>query len=117
MDTVAQKHVCLIGGGVSGLATAHLLAKSGACDIVLAEKGSRLRRSAYTMELDLQAVDTFTTEPRWADMGVNDFNASTYTRLVAAVDELGIKEATATAARPTTRSPNAYPSDDPIRES
>jgi len=92
MDTPARHKVCIIGGGVSGLATAYLLAQDGGHDVVLVEQDERLGGAAHTMDVVIPADGDFEEERRWVDMGVNDFNASTYTRLVGVMNDLGITE-------------------------
>ena len=56
-----RKRVVVIGGGISGLATAALLAKAG-CDVELFEARERVGGRAYTWQKD---GFTFETGPSW----------------------------------------------------
>ena len=71
--------------GISGLATAYLLAANHRFAVDLIETEARLGGAVYTMQVELPDGT-----PRWVDMGVNDFNATTYTKLIEVMGELNL---------------------------
>ena len=77
--------VAIIGAGVSGLITAYLLKKQGIKSIIF-EKLHRAGGNAHTMDVHIPGFD----KQRWADMGVNDFNLTTYTNIKTLFKETGI---------------------------
>jgi predicted NAD/FAD-binding protein len=77
----AKPRVCVIGAGISGLVAAYLLAEGEQIEVDLIETEARLGGASYTMDVVLPDGTL-----RWVDMGVNDFNASTYEQLVAMME-------------------------------
>lgn len=75
--------VAIIGAGLSGLAVAYHLSKSGS-EVTVFEKNSRIGGNAHTVLV--QVGD----HQRWVDLGVNDFNAATYKNLVKMLDLLQV---------------------------
>jgi uncharacterized protein len=75
--------VAIIGAGLSGLATAYYLSKSGA-EVTVFEKSSRIGGNAQTVLVKVG------DDLRWVDLGVNDFNAATYTNLIQMLDLLKV---------------------------
>lgn len=80
----ANKTVCILGAGISGLSLAYYLLKAGGWDITILEKQNETGGHCRTFQIKLD--DDKQTEPdqrntRWADMGVNDYNKSTYKNL------------------------------------
>jgi uncharacterized protein len=75
--------VAIIGAGLSGLATAYHLSKSGSA-VTVFEKTARIGGNAQTVLVKVG------NHLRWVDMGVNDFNAATYTNLVQMLDLLKV---------------------------
>lgn len=68
--------IAIIGAGVSGLSLAYYLRQySPETEIVVYEQADRVGGNAQTQELDITPLDRPNT---WVDMGVNDFNISTY---------------------------------------
>ncbi|MBF0194206.1 MAG: FAD-dependent oxidoreductase [Magnetococcales bacterium] len=82
--SAVKKSVAIIGGGISGLATAFYLKKMG-YTFKIFEPMHHLGGNARTKSLDICG------EKRWYEIGVNDFNANTYTNLVSVFKELGVK--------------------------
>jgi len=76
--------VAIIGAGVSGLITAHLLKQQGV-ESVIFEKSNRVGGNVHTMDVDIPGSD----HRRWADMGVNDFNLTTYKNIKKLFKETG----------------------------
>ena len=74
----------MIGAGVSGMSAAWHLHRYGYA-VKVFERNDRIGGNAYTV--DVVVGD----EERWVDLGVNDFNAKTYSRLVGVFDQLGVK--------------------------
>jgi hypothetical protein len=85
-----MKTACVIGGGISGLATCYLLQQQGWA-VTLVEASARLGGNAHTMQV-VQDWNTDGTPKtlRWVDMGVNDFNENTYTHIVGMLKQLGV---------------------------
>ena len=75
--------VAIIGAGVSGLAAAYFLSKAGHHAHVF-ESRRQVGGNMLTATVQMGAVE------RWADLGVNDFNAVTYTALKPLLDEFGV---------------------------
>ena len=78
--------IAIIGAGVSGLALAWLLNDSGH-DIDVYEREGAPGGDCKTARFN------FGSYQRWSDLGVNDFNAATYSRVVAVMDQLGVEYA------------------------
>ncbi len=76
-------NVAIIGAGLSGLAVAYHLSKSGAT-VTVFEKTGRIGGNAQTMMVKVG------DQLRWVDLGVNDFNAATYTNLLQMLDLLKV---------------------------
>ncbi len=88
--------IAIIGGGIGGLAVAYELkmqAKKGGLpppDLIVIEAQPRFGGNADTMNF------TFGDGPdgplvRWADLGVNDFNATAYTEIVKVMNQINFK--------------------------
>ncbi|MBW4488795.1 MAG: FAD-dependent oxidoreductase [Trichocoleus desertorum ATA4-8-CV12] len=75
--------IAIIGAGLSGLAVAYYLSKAGK-QVTVFEKSDRIGGNAHTVPV--QVGDRV----RWVDLGVNDFNAATYTNIVKMLDQLNI---------------------------
>lgn len=75
--------IAIIGAGVSGLAVAYYLSKAGE-KVTLFEKSHRIGGNAYTIPVQIG------NRVRWVDLGVNDFNAATYTNLVKMLNQLNV---------------------------
>ncbi|OIO68828.1 MAG: hypothetical protein CO186_08150 [Zetaproteobacteria bacterium CG_4_9_14_3_um_filter_49_83] len=86
------KNVAIIGGGVSGLGTAYFLNKAGV-NVTVYESVHHVGGNCRTVPVKGvgQAI-TGNPDPlnRWVDLGVNDFNKNSYTKIVAMLDELGV---------------------------
>jgi hypothetical protein len=90
--------LAIIGGGISGLSTAYALMKQ-ACPgdrplhIDLFERKSALGGNADTVVVDLGDYIDGSGQPhaylRWADLGVNDVNLTTYVKLKAIMEDIG----------------------------
>jgi uncharacterized protein len=76
-------NIAIIGAGVSGLFAALRLGREGHA-VDLFEPRRRIGGNMDTLHFQLDGVE------RFADLGVNDFNASTYTLLVKWLDELRV---------------------------
>lgn len=77
-----RKRIAIVGGGVSGLVTAHLLRESH--DVTLLEAQDRLGGHAWTLDLELG----MSTVP--VDVGFLVFNDRNYPRFEALLAELGV---------------------------
>ena len=82
--------VVIIGGGVSGLLTAWQILKSYEEQyIVIVLDGNtchtQIGGNAYTVNVEVGG------NPRWVDLGVNDYNAATYTNIQSLLKELDIE--------------------------
>ena len=75
--------VAIIGAGVSGLSVAYFL-RQAEQDVTIFEKSARIGGNVNTLLLQIG------DETRWADLGVNDFNATTYTDIVQMLDKLEV---------------------------
>lgn len=75
--------IAIIGAGISGLAVAYYLSKSGA-EVTLFEKSDRIGGNAHTIPVQIGNI------VRWVDLGVNDFNAATYTNIVKMLNQLNV---------------------------
>lgn len=76
--------IAVVGSGVSGLLVAYHLSLAGK-KVTIFEKSDRVGGCAQTVKVRLDQ-DTV----RWVDLGVNDFNAATYTEIVKMLDALGV---------------------------
>lgn len=76
-------HIAIIGGGVSGLATAFFLTIKGH-QVSIYDKDTRLGGAAQTVRVKIGDTE------RWVDLGVNDFNAKQYPLLVWFLDRLKV---------------------------
>lgn len=86
-----KKSVVIVGGGASGMTAAWHLRRLGHT-VTLLEKGSNSKefgnvKTQYVNVPGLQGPDG----KRWVDMGVNDFNTSTYRYITFMLDYLGVK--------------------------
>lgn len=88
--------IAIIGGGVSGLAVAyHLITRAEpieGLEVVIFERGKTLGGNADTVRVELGKNYAKVDRPefvRWADLGVNDFNKTSYTKMVEAMDRVG----------------------------
>jgi predicted NAD/FAD-binding protein len=79
--------IAIIGAGVSGLATAMYLRQAGQ-DVTVFDKAQVIGGNAQTATLDLNGPGGGFT--RFADMGVNDFNANSYPELVKLLDKFRV---------------------------
>jgi uncharacterized protein len=75
--------IAIVGAGLSGLATAYHLSKYG-LEVTVFEKSSRIGGNVNTVPVKIGDC------LRWVDLGVNDFNAATYTNLVQMLDLLKV---------------------------
>jgi predicted NAD/FAD-binding protein len=75
--------IAIIGAGVSGLAAALYLKRAGQT-VVVFDKAGEVGGNAHTAGLNLGQ------STRWADLGVNDFNATTYPNLVKLLNEFRV---------------------------
>jgi predicted NAD/FAD-binding protein len=85
--------IAIIGAGVSGLTTAYYLKKNpltADAQIVIYEKAGVVGGNADTLNVVIPTPDGPLT--RWVDMGVNDFNLTTYFPLRELWYELGIMD-------------------------
>ena len=83
MTSKNGERVAIIGGGLSGLAVAWNLRGSGIA-VDLYEITAQVGGNAYTANVAFDSV------ARFADLGVNDFNANSYTNIVEILDQLQI---------------------------
>ncbi len=82
--------VVIVGGGVSGLLTAYiLLDRYGRRYIPVVLDGntchSRIGGNAYTVPVQVGEFE------RWVDLGVNDYNATTYRNIQSLLKKLGVE--------------------------
>jgi predicted NAD/FAD-binding protein len=75
--------IAVIGAGISGLAVAYYLSKFGE-EVTLFEKSDRIGGNAHTVPVQIGKM------VRWVDLGVNDFNAATYTNIVKMLNQLNV---------------------------
>ena len=100
-----KQRIAIIGGGVSGLAVAYNLLKESDkfdCEIDIYEANDYLGGNADTALVDLGEIkDPVLAETaqgsnrhliRKADLGVDDLNLDTYTRIVRIMAEIGFKD-------------------------
>ena len=91
-------NIAIIGGGIGGLAVAYNLAQMANVNqgtppsITVYEASDRFGGNGDTVNFQLGT--DFNVSPnapymRWADLGVNDFNATAYTRIVAVMQQIG----------------------------
>ena len=84
----APKSIYIIGGGISGLSVAYYLCKIGKdLDIHICEKEPQLGGNCVTYNVVID--DQNPASARWVDMGVNDYNAETYEKLILMMDDVG----------------------------
>ncbi len=76
--------IAIIGGGISGVAVAWHLKDSGH-EVHIYERRPKIGGDCESAHVRIGSVE------RWSDLGVNDFNAATYKRVVAVMDELGFE--------------------------
>lgn len=91
-----SNRIAIIGGGMSGLAVAYQLItrepRIENLEIVIYERSQTLGGNADTVKVSLGrdfADPAYPEFPRPADLGVNDFNAASYKRMVAAMNNIG----------------------------
>lgn len=85
--------VAIIGTGVSGLLTAYLLKQQAASpDIHLFDNTAHIGGNVDTRSVDLHDKYVSAQSVRWADMGVNDFNLTTYWRIKELLEKMGFEE-------------------------
>jgi predicted NAD/FAD-binding protein len=77
-------NIAIVGGGVSGLATAFYLTQHTDHHVTIFDKAEQLGGAAHTLQVQIGHTQ------RWVDMGVNDFNASTYHLLKQFLDDLHV---------------------------
>lgn len=92
-------HIAIIGGGISGLSAAYYLQQQAAhghrqLQITVFERKAVFGGNADTVAVKLGQWQDAQGQPRgdfvrWADLGVNDVNLSTYHRLSACMADLG----------------------------
>jgi predicted NAD/FAD-binding protein len=82
LNQVAGQRVAVVGGGISGLASAYLLARRHS--VTLFESADRLGGHTNTVDVTLNGL----TMP--VDTGFLVFNERTYPNLIALFDELGV---------------------------
>ena len=80
----AGTKIAVIGGGVAGMSAAWHLHEHG-FDVKVFERNGRIGGDVQTIDVMIGG------EKRWVDLGVNDFNASTYRHLVTMFDRLGVE--------------------------
>ena len=80
----AGKKIAIIGAGVAGMSAAWHLHQYG-FDVKVFERTDRIGGDALTIDIVIGG------QRRWVDLGVNDFNATTYWHLVALFDNLGVR--------------------------
>lgn len=89
------KHIGIIGGGVSSLAAAYYLKEvDPSVEITIYEAKEQLGGNAESVEVKLGKWLEHDGKDyiRWSDLGVNDFNKTTYKKLVAAMDHIGFHD-------------------------
>jgi len=77
----------IIGGGISALSAAYTLAKDH--EVIIFEKKDYLGGNADTKKVVLGKDKDGKELVRWVDLGVNDFNAVTYTKILEVMNEIG----------------------------
>ncbi|MGI9332145.1 MAG: FAD-dependent oxidoreductase [Gammaproteobacteria bacterium] len=100
-----KKRIAIVGGGVSGLATAYYLiqpervARYGRdelpFDIEIIESTAHLGGNAETLNVVLGDDYGKASRPpyvRWVDLGVNDINLTSYRRIVEAMRTIGFED-------------------------
>jgi len=101
--------VGIIGGGVSGLATAYELRRNAIAnnqrlDIHIFERHPLIGGNADTVVVNLgnwkDEKQQSTSYHRWADMGVNDINLTTYKRIVKIMKEINYFDASKPETNP-----------------
>jgi len=91
----ANKTVCILGAGISGLSLAYYLLEAGGWDITIIEKQAQTGGNCRTFQVKLSDETLVPLEKpihRWADMGVNDYNKSTYKHLNELMTATGYEE-------------------------
>jgi predicted NAD/FAD-binding protein len=85
-SSTAKRQICVIGAGISGLATAYYLKKLLGADVDIAVLEKEIppggNCSTFAVKMD-------NGQQRWADMGVNDYNKKTYKKLRQLMVEVG----------------------------
>lgn len=82
--------VAIIGAGISGLLTAYILKnKKPETSITLFERRSQVGGNIQTVKCNTRHSNHGSNQ-RWADLGVNDFNISTYKNIATLLDELKV---------------------------
>jgi len=92
--------IAVIGGGIGGLAVAYNLItewrKKGSSgeppQVTVYEKSDRFGGNGDTVWFSLGKNSEGKEIFRWADLGVNDFNAAAYTLIVGVMNEIGFLE-------------------------
>ena len=84
-----KKSICILGAGISGLSLAYYLLEIGGFNVVIFEKESEIGGNCRTYQVNLDADKNLV---RWADMGVNDYNKTTYTKLNSLMAATGYVE-------------------------
>jgi hypothetical protein len=96
--SASRLRVAIVGGGISGLSTAYYLMQrargmGAAVDLHVYETKRLLGGNAETVVVNLgrikQAGQPGADYVRWADLGVNDANLETYTRMKAVMADIG----------------------------
>jgi predicted NAD/FAD-binding protein len=74
------KSVCILGAGISGLALAYYLLEIGGYNVTIFEAQAEIGGNCRTFNLKLDD-EAGALLVRWADMGVNDYNKTSYKNL------------------------------------
>jgi uncharacterized protein len=88
------KKIAIIGGGVSGLSTAYFLLSQSSnenvqYEVQIYESTERIGGNAHTLPINLFPKSNDAKYTRWADMGVNDFNMTSYKKTVELMKNVG----------------------------
>ncbi|GLE07174.1 hypothetical protein PINS_up017149 [Pythium insidiosum] len=90
----ANARIAVVGGGISGLASAWLLQHATTADVVLFEESERAGGHAATVDIQLQRRNGLEADADTVavavDVGFQVFNLTTYPHLVGFFDALGV---------------------------
>jgi uncharacterized protein len=89
--------IAVIGGGIGGLAVAYNVMTewrnaTSAPQVTVYEKLGRFGGNGDTVRFSLGKDSKGKEILRWADLGVNDFNATAYRRIVGVMNDIGFQE-------------------------
>ncbi|KAJ0412077.1 hypothetical protein ATCC90586_003997 [Pythium insidiosum] len=90
MSSRPRTRIAVVGGGISGLASAWLLQHSTNCDVVLFEESLEAGGHAMTVDIELKERSCETPVPVSVDVGFQVFNLTTYPHLVGFFETLGV---------------------------